>query len=1663
MPRESLRPSSYLSRLPVTYFAALPVSFADSTTTAATRKPRVKATARLPLRTIGNLKALKVLQDLETSGHTPVQAERDTLRLYSGWGGLSLDAVEGQLPAEWLPEKRGLIHEYYTPSNVADAVAAFVRRVRSTLPAHDGVTTALEPSAGIGRLLESFDGEKGLLWTAVEYSHVSATLLKYVYPDIEVVEGPFEAWVKNNLHKRGTFGLCVANPPYGPRGASKVQDPDRSYREARAYAYFIRRCVDFLAADGLGVFLVPAGFLSGTGVSSIELRRKVLLRAHLAGAFRLPSDLFPGALIVIDVVFLRGRGGSLASPADSDADVIAGNYFKAFPSHILGTEVGSPDDTDVEHPKQRRGYQVVGAFTGLPNLTERVVCSDCVMTATERAPAPKPPKRVYDPGAQDAEIDEAAAIGQRLANYLRLVAAQDPTATDLHRELAERCQAWAALHGSPLTHLTLRTAVAKKSSEQGALRTFLSAYEPDGRLSDWLRNAPSIERRYKGSPTDIEAMARWRWGAKRVLRQDDLGEWMRELRSPVTLDAAVKSLLTLGWAQDGDDWQELVPPEVYYTGFLWPRYDRARAHGTQQALEQAANLIRVIRPAVYEEIGVSPRDAWLPLNLVEDWLASKGGPNNAYGKLKLNREHGLLSVAEYDYDRLESWEFKGRCSLNTLLFIGYCNHDRSLFNPSKKMKEDDENIDDVRLRMAAAWTASFTEWLGADPDRRTSVERAYNRRFRGYVTPTYPESGWSIARWSPKLRLHNYQRAGVQRLIANRRGLLAYDVGLGKTYTGLATLALARQEGWVRRPIVLVPNSIVWKWAADVAKVLPDYRFCVIGSRMQMIARGPRKGQATSEVDTPEERAQKWRRFQAGLFDLALVTYTAFPRLQLKPEGVVRAVENVEAIRRQIALAKKAAQAAGKRITERQKAILAEGAAAWVAERLELPESQRPDPDILWEDLGVDAIFVDEAQNFKNLFLPEPREHGVPKYMGNPGDGSDRAWALYFRAHQIRDAQQGGGVFLLSATPAKNSPLEFYSLLSLVDPSLWSSVGVGDPEQFIDRFLDIKVRDALNSKLEMVQVAAVAGFINLHELRDILYRYAEFKTADDVGLKIPAVKQQIVEVDMTPRQEREYVDLVNQIVAAMTAGPNAPKGQILKAMALMALVSIHPDLVGAPAWKNLATAEINPHCPKLDACASRVKALPDCGHIVFVDNVAVHWWMREVLVEAGIPFERIAILNAEAAKSPAERQRIAQDFRGVEGPAKYDVVIANQVAYEGIDLQDRTCRIHHLDLPWEPSTLQQRNGRGVRQGNAANVVEVMYYFSRRSSDGLRFNLIQGKFGWMKALLQSSARETANPGAGQELGPDEILLMISRDPEKTRAALAQVEARRMEESRKKLQAHAAGLVGAANTFYRKAASQRDPTERQRLINEAEDRLSEAGKIDEAAWPWYDLVRAHISQGELVLSQNQRVPFWEGLTVQPSPTSSSWFEVGKVTLDSVGWRRYGTAHWLRRRASELEDLTLEPAHYNRPWPAEADDAAASLAVKAEIDRTVGWNGSWPGLGWLNASDSWLERYWSAHSEAILRAMTRPRSTSAQDLQHVPVEDTETGLAIARGGSDLTQLNVIPPTRSGWARLLYLVARVDPRRLGYTAVDQAAAYWWGVKLPTGLIGRAREGGGE
>lgn len=783
-----------------------------------------------------NLAAMKLAAELARQPRTLTDDDRRALEAYSGWGGLSIKAMADKFPAGFpVPEERGLIHEYYTPSVVCAEVARVVQPLLSDLGDADGHVAALEPSAGIGRFIRAFEGPgfEGIRWHAVEYSALSAAMLEALRPDLDLFRGSFERWVADNdAHLGEMLSLVVANPPYGKRGASIAEDPNRDYRLKDAYAYFLRRGLDMLEPGGLGVFLIPSGFLTGTAKKHRDLRAAVLRRHHLSAAYRLPSGIFPGANLVTDLLFFRARGGELAAVDEADQFILEGGYFREHPEAILGKEVGNAGDDDDQTALPRWGYQVIGEFTALPDLVERPMCSTCVVVPRERRRPAKVTKAANDVEAGDPRLTLASSLGQRVHAYLALVAAQetDPALVweELHRALVD----WTNQSEAPPS-LDVELVKLAKAGDAGAQR-FLAAFEPrSSKIIPALRNKPAWSPRYQGRPGDVVARAEFLYRQHRSLSRKDLG------------DVDLSPLFQAGWCEDTPG--ELVPAEVYYTGHLWPRYDRAKARGDRgdaQAASQARKLLEHIAPAMFDEIDVSLRGGWVPLELVEQWI---GEVLNFGRNIRLERD-GLVQARNGDYEDLDRDGGQG-LSADAVWAIGYINHDKTLFSPRKRK---DEDIDKVRLAKADEWEKAFRAWCGADEARREQIELAYRRQFQGYLAPSYASEPLPLARWtSSGPKLHPYQAAGARRVLANRGGLIAYDVGLGKTFTGCAVIAAARQEGWCKRPVIIVPNSIVWKWVRDFANVLPDYRVAVIGSKRKTIQHGPRKGYATSETDSP--------------------------------------------------------------------------------------------------------------------------------------------------------------------------------------------------------------------------------------------------------------------------------------------------------------------------------------------------------------------------------------------------------------------------------------------------------------------------------------------------------------------------------------------------------------------------------------------------------------------------------------------------------------------------------------------------------------------------------------------------------------------------------------------------------------------------------------------
>lgn len=1762
-------------------------------------------------RTLANFQAIAVLLDKPKAG------EAATLIRYTGWGGLSVETAKTYLPKALAPDEKAILHEYYTPTKLCLDLAHLLLPRIPHLPRHQGEVLALEPSAGIGRLLNAFSipGFESLSFTAIEYSQISAALLRRMRPDVTVLHSSFEQWIVATAGRLdGKFGLVLCNPPFGQRGAEAAIDPDTAFREKKAHIYFMRRTLRLLAEGGLAVFIIPYGFLSSKAPQFVALRENFLKEAHLLTAFRLPSSTFPGTGIVTDAIVVEARGGLLHAVLSDDQFIVDGQYFGAHEHHVLGQEVGKPGDPDDDAFR----YEVTGSYVGLPpSPTIRERCTTCQVTR----PTQVVPQAVRRSRQRQAELPEsvsvASSLGLRVGKYLDLVA---------KRDLASLAQA-RAMHRELLDDVLSFTASNRVSELDGfveveGITALTSIWQRDGKIAEVLAQAPLVEQRYTGSDS-LADTAGWLERQRGPFTEFALREFRSQLGfgnpDPATMEA---ELVRAAFAKDFTSPPVWMHEDAYYTGLVGQRYARAVGFRTDPiAASQVARLRSIMRFPNFADIDPNPRLTWMPVRLIRAWMSEVLGKQVG----ELVREDGMLTLVGTPYAYLES---KIGEKTEAAVLFGWLNMDLMLFRPPyTRLVDDDgeqesaeEALERVRLLYTSTKVTHFRTWAASEQERIDAIEAAYAAIAGNFIIPKFDSSPLQIARWGTSITLKPHQCAVVRRLVHYNGGLNAFDTGVGKTFSGIATLAIQRERGVCRRPLVVVPNTLIWKWYRDILRCLPDYRIVVVGSSRRL----DRNGVWVSNPDTEQEREQKWRRFQSGQYDVAIVPYSFFPTIGMRLDAWKRFAQSTPILARKVQLKarefgeiveraierqrsgkdatppkvsdKKAADIVGEEVwekaddetkaqireqiaaellrqqleeekklraiveklsslSERNRALIAEATEQWAAEMASGGEG------LTFEEIGIDMILVDEAQNFKNIWAVGQLEAGNPKYLGAIQSGSDRGYHLAAYRHNLSQRTGSpGGTYLLSATPAKNSPIEYFTLINLVSERAWADMGIPTVEAYIDRYLYLERREVVQADMTMKEQSVVAGFRNLLELRDVIFRYSEFKTAQEVGLQIPESKTETMLVDMDEEQARVYYRLAGRYTATLKQMGHAEGGKKLstlrnRALSLLTrlqLVTVHPALAEGPdlpeltefqrvpmnhpdlpseeKTRRLALLEMagvdkgkltmqtvdaayaaaldgNPevvaewdrqtedlqeiakkkwakkrklktqwsyanavhvrriNSPKLDKCVELMLKSIGCGQIVFCDNVAVHRWLVELLVRSGVPKARIAVINGEVVKDAAKRLTISDKFNGVpaviapdgtieveEIEPEYDIVIANQAAYEGIDLHRRTCIVYHLDLPWEPNTLRQRNGRAVRQGNLQSNVDIKFILARKSLDVVRFEYILGKLRWMSDIIESADNNLANPAADNELDSEQMVLFLAQDEESARESIREL--REQQERRRREAMVKRCWDDVTSLWSRENAIKRTDDDEKRLILQEEQRqlLSRLSKVPDTVWP-YAWLLFHLPRGvEITLDHDYES---RSIPILPDWTMGGRIELGRVSGTAYGWRAFGSATWNLRDqqnpGSTDHDLLPILSEGYLPSEQKAEPVYPDEDLKGQIfailDR-IRVTGTWEQLGLRWASTAYKKRLRQSFWPEIVQTV---RDAVLDFL--VPIR-VGTRFELVESNDPRVTTETLADFDRDTYTAFFRFASTERTDLQYTATSLTTEQWWGVRFPRGHL---------
>jgi superfamily II DNA or RNA helicase/predicted RNA methylase len=1275
----------------------------------------------------------EVIAALETEHPDPA-----LLRQYSGNGGCG-----------------DSLNEFYTDPAVAAAMWATLGR----MGARTG--TALEPSCATGVFLHT--APEGFRVTGVELDPVSAKVAQVLHgARHEIVTASLERFATADDRQ---FDVVIGNPPYGPRGFLAKDD---KVSISTAEQYFVDTALDKCRAGGIVALVVPTGIMDSKSARSF--RELMLCKGEFLGAQRMPNTAFEHSHteVTTDVIYLRKRADDVAGALETvdrdtlqhlgvwDEEFLAGSYFTGRGAdNVLGTMtegwrakasmgnditvegsmIGVPEAIAAFEPDAKSAVPVTvqDILAALPDEAAR---NRAVSGAARRPYANtakvgdtkivdgvayvlqgEPPRwHRVDEFMETDSIKEATAIAAEIDLLLSGGGAVDRPAI----EAAVR--AYVAKFGIPADDPNLMTA----ASVDKTLYRLIGAVNHEGQLSDAvLGKAPRKVEGGFDATAQLLAIESGEFTAADLAER--LGREVEDVEEQLAADSRY------AWAGDGR-WTTM---DTYLTGELWPKLDAARAalasgeHADLSAKLQAQveALEKAIDQKSLDDVDFQLNSAFLPLDVVAayfNWRNHEGPGANDWTR---KQPDVVITFANGVYTVKGGNEYGDSKLL-----------DKYLNRSGVRKEEDLPKIED--------WNAEFKEWL-CGSQYRDQVEDLYNRAFRGYVAPTFSDAPIEVPGLNPDRSVRDWRWSSLRRSLAQGKGIIADDVGLGKTLGGLLLARMAKVQGRSQRPVIVVPKSVLANWYSEAQAWFPGSRVMTIGANFQI-----KNGELVGKDDSAAERKRKYHDMTQNDYDFIIISEPAFEEIDLDPVTKEQYYSDDFWVQR--------GESMGNAGDKRRKAI---------KERYEQHLAQREFSDrtdaIYFNDLGIDMLIADEMHHQKNLYAARARFGEQPKFLGGQGL-SNRALDFNLKTRWVREQNGGLGVFGLTATPTKNSPLEIYSMLSHIAPEAFERIKVRNSEEFLDRFCEFQQDKVLSTSGDIEDATVVSGFKNLSELREIMSRFIDRRTAEQVGLQLPQRQDRMHLVDMTKEQQDVYAAL--RELAEESSGKKDATGDahIFAIMDKMNKAALDLSLLDPAAHAGAVS-------PKYAELAKQCAiGKEDGGQIVFSEYIDSHEKIVDALVAQGFDRKRIGIINAKVAGSAVKRQNIADAFNA----GKLDVVIGNCTMAEGLNLQKTTTDIHNLDIPWEPATLQQRNGRGLRQGNLNEAVRIHSYLSKGSFDGYRYQAVAAKKDWQDLLWNGGDRveNLAREGA---FSLDDMRIMLAADPEAARAKFAEDKAAAMQ--------------------------------------------------------------------------------------------------------------------------------------------------------------------------------------------------------------------------------------------------------------------------------------------
>lgn len=1310
-----------------------------------------------------NRMAIQLLKKLEDEHRLADTNEQRILADYVGWGGLSdyfkednphyQELKELLTEEEYASARESTLTAFYTPPVVIKAVYSALENM------HFRTGNVLEPSCGIGNFMglvpESMASAK---FYGVELDSISGRIAQQLYQNSSIAVQGFE---DTNLPD-SFFDAAVGNVPFG-----QFKVPDKRYDKHNflIHDYFFARTLDKVRPGGVVAFITSKGTMDKENPA---VRKYIAQRADLLGAIRLPNNTFKdaaGTEVTSDIIFLQKRDRLIdiepewVHLATNENGIRMNSYFVSNPEMVLGdmqmiSGAHGPESACIPYEDAELGDLLQDAIQNIHAEITEFELDDLEADDEDLSIPADPSVRNFSYTVVDGKLFfrensrmNPVEVSMTAENRIKgMIAIRDCVRTLIEYQTEDYSDTEIQAEQTRLNELYddfskkygLINARANNSAfSSDSSYCLLSSLEVLDDEGNFIRKADMFSKRtIKQKVTILSVDTASEAYALSLAEKAKIDmPYMMELtgKSEQELFEDLKGVIFLNpmHTSDDDGRPKYLPADEYLSGNVREKLEWARRSAELYPEDYSENVraLEAVQPVdlTASEISVRLGATWLPPEIAEQFMFDLfDTPRYCQWNIHVHFSQytGEWNVEGKSYDRtnVKAYNTYGTSRIN-----GY------------KIMEETLNLKDVRIfdyiedengKKTAVLNKketaiaqgkqelikqAFADWIWKDPERREKLTRLYNEKFNSTRPREYDGSHMSFVGINPEITLRPHQVNAIAHILYGGNTLLAHVVGAGKTFEMVAAAQESKRLGLCQKSLFVVPNHLTEQWASEYLQLYPSANILV----------------ATKKDFETKNRKKFCGRIATGDYDAVIIGHSQFEKIPMAIERQRAILEQqLDEVLEGIAELKRNR---GDNFSIKQ----LERTKKTVKQRLDkLNDQSRKDDVVTFEELGVDRIFIDEAHYYKNL--------AAFTKMRNVGGISQteamKSSDLYMKCRYLDELTGGRGVVFATGTPISNSMVEMYTMQKYLQYSTLKRNDLIHFDAWASTFGETVTAIELSPEGTGYRAKTrFAKFYNLPELMSMFKETADIQTADMLNLPVPEAHYHNIVLKPSEAQKKMVEGLSDRAERVRNKMVDSSTDNMLLITNDGRKLALDQRLMN----DMLPDSETS----KVSACADNVfdiwqrTAESRSTQMVFCDlstphndgKFNVYDDLRKKLIEKGIPAEEIAYIHT--AETEAKKKEL---FGKVRSGQIRVLLGSTQKMGAGTNVQTKLVALHHLDCPWRPSDLQQREGRIIRQGNENPEVDIYTYVTENTFDSYLYQLVEGKQKFIGQIMTSKS-------------------------------------------------------------------------------------------------------------------------------------------------------------------------------------------------------------------------------------------------------------------------------------------------------------------------------------